>query len=73
MIINEVVYPKLEGKIAERGVRKCAIASSIGITPRALSNKLIGKSEFTWSQVKTIQSRFFPDISKDDLFDTRAG
>lgn len=65
-----VAYPNLEGKIAERGIKKGVIAGSIGVTSRALSNKLGGKSEFTWSQVKIIQSRFFPDMNKDELFST---
>lgn len=65
-----VIYPYLEGKIAERGIKKAMIAKCIGISPRALSNKFTGKSEFTWSQARTIQLSFFPDIEKDILFFT---
>ena len=65
---NEKTYPNLEGKIAERGIKKCKIADALQISTKALSNKLAGKSAFTWNQVKTIQKKFFPDIEKDYLF-----
>ena len=38
---QQPLYPTLAGKIAERGVKKSSIASTIGITPRALTNKLV--------------------------------
>lgn len=61
-------YAILNGKIAERGIRKSAIAESLGISPKAFSNKLSGKSRFTWPEACLIQSRFFPDLDKDYLF-----
>jgi hypothetical protein len=63
-----VKYENLVALIERRGIRKSALAQSIGITSRALSNKLTGKSDFTWSQVCEIQSRFFPDVPREVLF-----
>lgn len=67
-----ITYPVLEGKIAERGIRKKTIAEALNITPRALGNKLNGKTEFSWSEVVELQSRYFQDVTKDDLM-RRAG
>lgn len=54
-------YSFLEAKIRERGIKKKAISVAIGVTPKALNNKLSGKSPFTWPEVQTIQKKFFPD------------
>lgn len=65
-------YAILNGKIAERGIRKSAIAETLGITPKAFSNKLSGKSRLTWPEACLIQQEFFPDIDKDYLFSTNS-
>lgn len=61
-------YKFLEGKIAERGIKKRVVAEKLGITPKALSNKLTGKAPFTWLEACAVQENFFPDLSKDILF-----
>ena len=63
-------YPVLNGKISERGIRKSAIAETLGITPKAFSNKLSGKSRLTWPEACLIQSTYFPDLNKDYLYST---
>lgn len=65
-----IVYPNLEGKIAERGIKKSAIANRLDITSRSLSNKMSGRNAFTWEEVVAIQSNFFPDLTKDYLMQT---
>lgn len=62
------VYPILVGEMAKRGIKKKAIAQSIGICDKTLSNKMNGKVPFTWPEVCGINERFFPDMSKDELF-----
>lgn len=62
------VYPTLIGEIAKRGIRKSVIAKRIGISDRALYNKLSGSASFTWDEVVKINSYFFPDFSPADLF-----
>lgn len=64
----EAVYPVLVGEIAKRGLKKSSIAEEIGISYRALYNKLSGAVPFTWPETCAIQERFFPDMEKDDLF-----
>lgn len=59
-------YPVLEGKIAERGIMKKAIATRLGIPYRTFANRLNGTSEFRWSEVQTMQRVFFPDMSMEE-------
>ena len=63
-----MMYSFLKGKIVERGMKQNAIADALGITPRALSQKIAGTRAFKWDEVCAIQSRFLPDIDKDTLF-----
>lgn len=63
-----VYYPALVGEMAKREVQKKEVAESIGICYRAFSNKLNGKTPFTWPEVCTISRRFFPDMDKDNTF-----
>lgn len=65
-----ILYPVLAGEIAKRGIKKKAIAASINVCPRSLSNRLVGKVPFTWPEATTIQKQFFPDITMDQLFAT---
>lgn len=60
-------FPVLEGKIAERGLLKKNIADTLNISQRAFSNKLNGKSDFTWREVVTMQSAYFSDVTKEEL------
>ena len=59
-----VRYPILAGEIAKRGIKKKAIAKSIGVC-----DKLAGNAPFTWPEVKTIRHQFFPDLDPDYLFE----
>ena len=61
-------YPNLVGEIAKRGIKKCVMASTLGISGRSLYNKLSGTVPFTWPETCTIQNTFFPDMDKDTLF-----
>lgn len=61
-------YPNLATEIVKRGIKKCAIASTLGISGRSLYNKMTGKVSFTWPETCTIRDTFFPDMEKDFLF-----
>lgn len=63
-----IAYPVLTGEIAKRGIKKEAIAKELGITSRALNNKINGNSSFLWDEVLTIRDVFFPDYDLDSLF-----
>lgn len=64
-----MVYPVLETKIFQRGIKQKAIAKALGISTRSLYNKLKGLVPFTWPEVCILQRDFFPDVSKEHLFD----
>lgn len=61
-------HSKLRTALFDRGIRMRVVADAIGVSTRALYNKIDGRSPFTWYEACVIQSRFFPDLSKDDLF-----
>lgn len=61
-------YPVLTAEIARRGIKKKAIAESLGICSKSLCNKLAGRSPFTWPEVVVVRNRFFPDMTPDYLF-----
>ena len=63
-------YPNLERKIWEKGLKKARIANTLGIAPKTFSNKLTGKTQLTWDEVCTIQRCFFPESTKESLFET---
>lgn len=66
-------FPVLEGKIAERGLLKKNIADTLNISQRAFSNKLNGKSDFTWREVVAMQSAYFSDVTKEELMSRTIG
>ena len=71
-----IVYPVLVGEIARRGLKRTAIARHLGMSSRALYNKLSGFASFTWDEICSMSDAYFPDIDKDDLLkraDTQEG
>lgn len=66
-VINLVIYPMLEREIAGRGIKKKAIAESLGLSYRSFSNKLSGKVPFTWPEVSAIRNHFFPDMTPEEI------
>jgi hypothetical protein len=62
------MFPKLKGLQAERDISEKDIALCLGIATKTFRNKKSGVTDFTWSEVCEIQQKFFPDISKDELF-----
>ena len=67
----KIIYPVLIGEIAKRGIKKSAIATQINISVKSLYNKLSGVTPFTWDEVCKINSCFFPDMDKNDLFSSK--
>lgn len=62
------IYPTLELEIYKKGIKLKRIAEVLGISCKALNNKLKGITEFTWSEACKLRDVFFPEFSKDDLF-----
>lgn len=67
-MIPNPMFPNLESAINDRGIKISVICRRLGISERAFLNKRIGVSDFTWKEVYTIQSNFFPDMDFRYLF-----
>lgn len=65
-------FPELEKQILARGILKKDLAAGLGITSQALSRKLVGRCEFTLSEIRYIAS-IIPDVSVEVLFDINKG
>lgn len=61
-------YPKLEMEIFKARITKKSIADYLGITPKALNNKLKNRNHFTIDEAKKIQEHFFPEFTLEELF-----
>lgn len=59
-------FPKLAGKIAEKGASHGQVASALGITPSMMSKRMVGEVEFDLSEI--LKLMIFLDCSFDDLF-----
>lgn len=68
--MNAPVYPNLVGQIAAHGIPRAAIAATLNCTQRTLRKKLNGDSEFSWSEVNLIRSKYFPGCALEYLFST---
>jgi predicted transcriptional regulator len=67
---NNRKFPILEECIFKYGISKKEIADLIGITGRALSNKLKGQSPITLREATDIKKTYFPDMEIEQLFAT---
>lgn len=45
---------KLQGLLFNRGISQRSLARELGVTPKTLSEKLIGKKDFRWREVVVI-------------------
>lgn len=61
-------YKRLNTLLYDKGVKKKAVAQQLNISTKALSNKILGISKFTWNEACIIQKEYFPNMSKDDIF-----
>jgi hypothetical protein len=63
------VYPVLTGAIATKGLKKVAIANTLGITAKTFLNKLSGKSCLSLPQAQQIRNTYFPEMPLEKLFE----
>lgn len=64
------MFPNLRAEMARLGITANEVSAQLGCTPKTLSNKLSGKSEFTRAEIFKIRNSFFPDLTIDYLFQT---
>lgn len=65
-----VRYPNLISAMSTREITKKTLADALGISGKALGNKLSGRVEFKFREAEKIQAIFFDDIPILHLFAT---
>lgn len=64
----------LKAEMARADITRADIAKEVGKTPKAVSDKLRGKTPFTLEEAIKIRVKFFPDMELEYLFsDMQAG
>ena len=67
------MYNNLIAEIARNHLKNKNIAEAVGISERALKNKIKGVSEFYWREVVLIKTLFFPSLALEYLFEKGGG
>ena len=62
------MYRELLGEMIKKGITRKEVAKLLGITPKTFFNKMNGRTEFTWTEVKAIRQMVAPEKTLDDLF-----
>ncbi len=62
----------LMAEIARSGIGRKQMAEAIGISEKALQNKLYARSDFTVPEAIKLRETFFPDKDLNYLFDNNA-
>lgn len=64
---GKMLFGKLLGRMAEKGLKKGTVAKMLGITDRSLSNKLYGRNDWKLTEVYRLIEML--DISYEDIYD----
>ena len=59
----------LEYRMKQEKVSREDIRKLLKVSEKTVRNKLSGKTDFTWSEVKLIRNRFFPRDDFEKLFE----
>ena len=59
----------LEYRMKQEGVTKNDLKNLLQVSEKTIRNKLSGKTDFTWKEVKTIKNKYFPDDDLECLFE----
>ncbi|MBP1992520.1 hypothetical protein [Paenibacillus eucommiae] len=65
------MFPNIRAEMARKNLTIAAMAEVLKINERTLGSKLLGKTEFTWTEVSKIRQLFFPSCSVEYLFEPR--
>lgn len=63
------MFNNLKAEMARHEITQYEIAQALNVTIKTISNKMIGKSEFTRKEMFIIKSKYFSNYSIDYLFD----
>lgn len=65
------MYYKLLNEIAKKGITRKSLANRIGVTEKTLFNKLNGRSDFTFTELKKIRNIVAPEYNLEKLFEIK--
>ena len=63
------MFMNLKAEMARKEILLKDIAIKLNLTPKTLSNKVCGKTEFTCKEMHSIKKFFFPNYTLDYLFE----
>lgn len=58
----------LEYRMKQEGVTKNDLKNLLQVSEKTISNKLSGKTDFTWKEVRTIRNKYFANDDFERLF-----
>ena len=59
----------LEYRMEQERVTRNDLKNLLQVSEKTIRNKLSGKTDFTWKEVKTIKNKYFPDDDLECLFE----
>ena len=62
------MYRELLGEMTKKGLTRIQLAEELGMSEKSLRNKINGKTDFKWSEVKRIRDIVAPTASIELLF-----
>lgn len=65
-----MMFRNLKAEMSRYDINNCDLARILEVTPKTVSNKMSGTSEFTRGEMAKIKKRLFPHLTMDYLFDT---
>ena len=65
---RESAYPTLTSELARAGIKKSLVAQILGISDKALYNKLYGDTPLTLEEAFKIRDSLFPHLTPDELY-----
>lgn len=66
------MFPNLSAEMARYGITNKDLARVTGKTERTITDKISGRTDFTWPEIVTIRDELFPGISVEYLFSESA-
>lgn len=63
------MFPNLMKELNRKNISNKAVAAAIGCTDKTLYNKFMGNTEFTLSEICTIENDFLPEFKLSYLFE----
>lgn len=65
------MYPNLEAELARKNIKRSDLAAFLNCTVGTISEKMTGKSDFSFSAAKKIKAWLGVDVPLEILFDDR--